>query len=579
MKMKKLFYTSIFALSVFVLAGCDGLLDQKPKDQFTDSNFWTSEQNLKVFANSFYGQFSGYGNGGGGGVFYFQTLNDNQVSSGFTEWNYKNVPAAIGLWNDTYANLRKVNIMIERIPLIPMSDEAKNNWLGFARMFRAIYHYELVRAFGDIIYVDKVLDVNDEDKELYLYGARQDRDAVMDKVLEDLDFAVSNITMNAGSRVEVNAAVAQAVKAEICLYEGTFCKYRSTADGQKAPDATRANKFLSAAKTACEAIMNNDTYKLNDSYQGNYNAIDLAGNTEMILYKRYVYGTLAHSTIDYTCSSTMQNGMSKAAFDSFLFTDGKPLATTSMDKSDRPVRRADGVLDISNLLEVRDPRLSACVDKELMYKGHGFIRFGAGMESTSSTGYGVFKFDNSELETSHRNNVGSNETDAPIYWLGNIYLNYAEACAELGSITQADLDKSINKLRDRVNMPHLTVSPAADPANNMGVSNIIWEVRRERRVELMYDNNDRYWSLIRWHQLDKLDVDKYPDQVRGAYVKDDPVAGTADGVTIDAEGYAIVRPAGKERKFEARQYLYPVPSGQITLYEAEGKTLSQNYGW
>lgn len=578
--MKKL-YTICAALSLVAFVGCDNILDKEPIDQFTKDNFFTSETNVSSFANYFYNEFTGYGTGGGSGAFYFNTLNDDQASSGFTEWTFKTAPATVGLWSSSYENLRRANLLIEQVPNVSsMDDAAKNNWLGVGRLYRAIQHYNLVRAFGDIIYVDKVLDVTDEDKELYLYGNRMDRDEVMDKVLEDLNFAVSNITMNASSRVAFNAAVAQAIKSEICLYEGTFCKYRSTADGQKAPDAARANKFLTESKNASQAIMNNTMYQLNGNYRANYNSIDLAGNKEMILYKHYIQGGMAHATIDFTCTSTMQSGMSKAAFDSYLFKDGKPLATTSENKSDHPIMNNKGDLDISSLLAVRDPRLKMQVDSVLMYKGNGYIRYNSGMETTSSTGYGVMKFDTDKMAANLRTSA-TNYTDAPIYWLANIYLNYAEACAELGSISQSDLDASINKLRARVGMPNMTTSPEADPANNMGVSNLIWEIRRERRVELMFDNNDRYWSLIRWHQLDKLDTNKYPDQVLGAYVKDDAIAGTADGIKITANGYADARSsdANKVRTYDKKHYLYPIPTGQITLYESAGKTLTQNPGW
>ena len=258
--MKKIVITAI-ALSALVLSGCDNLLDKQPIDQFTDGNFWSSEDNVEAFANRFYDTFSGYS-----GAFYFPTLNDNQGVVGLSDWNYKNVPASISLWNSNYQALRRANLMIERVPNVSSMDETtKNNWLGVARLYRALKHYELVRAFGDIIYVDKLLDVTDEDKNLYLYGERQDRDVVMDKVLEDLNFAVANITMNASSRTACNAAVAQAIKSESCLYEGTFCKYRATADGQKAADGARAQKFLTECKEASKAIMDNSMYALNAS--------------------------------------------------------------------------------------------------------------------------------------------------------------------------------------------------------------------------------------------------------------------------------------------------------------------------
>ncbi len=572
MKLNRLIAIALFATA---FASCEKFLDQPPVDQFTNDNYWSSETNVEKFTNRFYDLFIGYGTEGNS-VFYFPTLNDNQASGSFRDWNYKQVPASVGTWNDCYTNIRRANLLIEKIPTISaMSDAAKNNWLGVARLIRAWQHYELVRSFGDVIWVDKVLDVTSDDKEAYLYGPRQDRDEVMDKVLEDLNFAVANITMNASSHVLINAAVAQAIKSEICLYEGTFCKYRVAADGQKAPDVTRANKFLTEAKAAANAIMGNSMYQLNKSYQANYNSIDLKDNKEMILYKHYEMGVLSHSMIAYTSSSTKQNGLSKAAFDSYLFTDGKPLATTSMDKTDHPtLDPATGRLKLDAILAVRDSRLAASIDNVLMYDGNDFARFGVGMATTSSTGYGVSKFDNGTIATNYRQNTQSNYTDAPVIWLAVIYLNYAEACAELGACTQADLDISINKLRDRAGMPHLTTIPEADPANNMGVSDLIWEIRRERRVELMFDNNDRYWSLIRWHQLDKLDTQQYPDQLRGAYVKDDPKV-TAK---TDAEGY-IVNTHDLVRIYDKKHYLVPIPSDQISLYEAAGKTLTQNPGW
>jgi len=105
-----------------------------------------------------------------------------------------------------------------------------------------------------------------------------------------------------------------------------------------------------------------------------------------------------------------------------------------------------------------------------------------------------------------------------IFWLAVVYLQYAEACAELGTITQSDLDQSINKLRSRAGIPPLSVNVGySDPANNMGVSDLIWEIRRERRNELMFDNWTRYWDLIRWHQLDKLDSSLHPDILPSEY--------------------------------------------------------------
>ena len=120
-----------------------------------------------------------------------------------------------------------------------------------------------------------------------------------------------------------------------------------------------------------------------------------------------------------------------------------------------------------------------------------------------------------------RSQSGKNYTHAPLFWLSVIYLNYAEACAELGNITQDDLDKSINLLKDRAGLPHLNpIVGFSDPANNHGVSDLIWEIRRERRCELMFDNDNRYWDLIRWHQLDKLDTTKIKEHEYNSFLID-----------------------------------------------------------
>ena len=151
-------------------------------------------------------------------------------------------------------------------------------------------------------------------------------------------------------------------------------------------------------------------------------------------------------------------------------------------------------------------------------------------------------------------------------------MNYAEAKAELGNLTQADLDKSVNLLQKRAGLPNMTTTPEADPANNMNVSNLLWEIRRVRRCELMFDNWYRYWDLIRWHQLDLLDSQKHPNIYLGAnlkYLKNPEV-------DVNAEGYMIGSNTLKQvRTFDKKHYFYPVPTGQITL----NKELKQNPGW
>lgn len=245
------------------------------------------------------------------------------------------------------------------------------------------------------------------------------------------------------------------------------------------------------------------------------------------------------------------------------------MATTSKNKDDAAVLDADKNYSIREVLAVRDKRLSEILDPVLSFRGHAYSRAGVAA-FTTSTGYGIAKYDNpEELSVSDRNNIGYQYTDCPLYWISVIYLNFAEAKAEMGSLTQDDLNNSINKLQARAGLPAMTTTPDADPANNMGVSNLIWEIRRCRRCELIMDNWYRYWDLIRWHQLDKLDSTKYPNTMLGANVSNVPNCeeATKNGY-IDASDAQI-------RTYEAKHYFYPIPTTQLTL----NKNMKQNPGW
>ncbi|MCQ2177418.1 MAG: RagB/SusD family nutrient uptake outer membrane protein, partial [Bacteroidales bacterium] len=228
--MKKLAIILI-AVASFAMVSCEKVLTKNPLTKFTNDNYWSSEANVELYANYFYSTFTAYGTGGSGN-FYFPTLNDNQLSSGFQNWKSTSVDASNSTWNNCYIEIRRANILIAHIGEVPgLSDAKKAKWEGIARLYRALQHYELVRTFGDCYWVEKVLTPQDED---ILYGPRHDRDLVMDKVLADLRYAVANIPATTG-RTEFNQQLAQAIKSEICLYEGEFCKYRTAAENGKGP--------------------------------------------------------------------------------------------------------------------------------------------------------------------------------------------------------------------------------------------------------------------------------------------------------------------------------------------------------
>lgn len=563
--------TVLYALaaSVMVLASCNDMLDKSPRSEFSNNpTFWSNANSVESYSNALYENYSGYGQGGSGGWFYFKSLSDDQANPNFDNWTFTSVPNTSSYWSSPFEEIRRCNYLIEGMAISSLADGVKKNYEAVARLNRAWQYFQLVREYGDVQWYEKVvLDPNNEEE---VNQPRTDRDVVMDNIVADLDFAIENLTtVKAGNAWSKHMALA--MKSDVCLFEGTYCKYRTQEDNGKPADAARAQKYLQLAVAASQELMNAG-YALSANYGDVYNSLNLNGNPEVIFWRNYHKDVLGHSTVDYTTGSTAQRGITKDAVDAFLFRDGKPLATTSLDTDDKAELDKTGHYSIKKMLANRDKRLSVIIDSIVCFKGHGWPRDPQLAEMTSSTAYTIAKYDNALMGTDnptlYRNGIGSGYTDAPIFWISVVYLNYAEAKAELGTLTQEDLDKTINKLLARGEVPALTLTPAADPANNHGVSNLLWEIRRCRRCELMTDNWYRYWDLVRWHQLDKLDSKKYPNINRGANLSNVPNCEVAlDG------GYVIATSA--TRTFDKKHYFWPIPQNQITL----GNKTTQNDGW
>jgi hypothetical protein len=549
MKLNKAF---LYLLLLLAGTSCKKYIDVSNPDSLSDPDFWKSENNVRTYNWEFYNMFPGFGDKGSlNGDFYFTTFTDDQCASNLTPYPAI-APPTSGDWSFTM--VRKANIMLERIDAVPMSDEAKNHWKGIARFFRALQYFRLVQNFGDVPWYGHSIEAEDSAQ---LFKPRDPRKLVMDSVLDDINFAVNNLRVTEGPITNtVVKDVALALKARICLYEGTYRKYHPelglTAD---------ANRFLQEAKDAAGALVSKSAYALNPNYQTIYNADKLEGNKEILLYKRYESTYLGHSTITYLYSSTVISGLNKSAVESYLCTDGKPISLS-------PLYQGDG--NLNNTIANRDKRLKLSIDTTyLYYKGHVLNSL------SSTTGYRVTKFlpDTTTIK-SYPVGAGANLTDAPLFYLSEVYLNYAEAAAELGQLDQAGLDATINKLRARAGVAKLTLDPGfTDPKKDANISSLIWEIRRERRVELMMDGF-RYQDLMRWKQGAKMSTVSNPDIILGAKVP------ANSSIKLNPAGYLLPYDASASRTFnEDKYYLSPVPTNQILLYPQEMQKAMQNPGW
>lgn len=563
------------------LASCDDFLNDNRfplSDQMANAAYWNNPNNVQGQINYFYEDFLGYGNGSSYGEFYFNYLSDDQAqktSEPFVkQWTFTSIPTSASAWNDPYTEIRRANLIIEGVENSTIAQSDKDNFIAIARMMRGYQYYLLVRAYGDVPLVEKALDPVDHAE---LFGPRTARNTVMDYAIEDLTFASANIA-TAASKNAFSADLAKAIKTEVCLFEASYARYH-----QK--DEARATKYYTEVVNTAEPLI--AKYPIGDDYHAVYNSFRaaLSANPEIIFMKEYEPDVLMHCTVDYTSSSSPVAGMTKDAFDAYLFRDGKPLALTGMNKSDAgkqyPRLGADGKqlkdendkplfnYSILEPLSVRDGRLMAITDTAVYYDGLQYQRPNS-MLMTSLTGYGVNKFNNLAMPESYATTI-KNYTCAPIYWGAYVAMNFVEAKAELGTLSDPDLANTMNKLMSRASLPDVTVASMSsmnDPANNMGVSSLIWEVRRCRRCEFIFDKAIRYWDLVRWHQLELLDTQKHPNIGLGANVSAAPVEVANVGGYMNAIG-------NSSRVFSEREYFYPIPSGQIQLNDS----LTQNPGW
>ena len=578
-------------LTSFLLTSCnDDFLERYPTDEVSNETFWNTENDLMVYNNSLYHLaltdhevpiLHGHNNGFSsyyGSYYFLDGFSDNLAPRNDRHTFFQQVRAGKQLVPNSpqwfgyrgWGFVRAINVGMDNYDKAAISEEAKNKYKAEARLLRGWFYAEKVQKFGDVPWVETELNIDSEQ----LFAARMPREEAMDKVLADLDFATTHLPDDWGDGNEpgrLNRWAAVAIKSRLCLFEGTWRKYHG---------GSNPEMWLAEAAEAAKEVMDNSPYALYNT--GNpdtdFNAymriLDLSGNPEVMVWRRYQLGIFTNVVQGYFGYT---GGATKSFVEDFLATDGLPITLSPNYKGDDT---------FEDVFENRDPRLRQTIlhpDDTEMYKydradGREYPRI-VGMPGgfTTETGYHIIKHYNADDMSGKAYNTS--ETPAIILRFGEVLLNYAEAKAELGEISQGDLDISINLLRDRVAMPHLTLDPPMDPRYaNDGVSSLIVEIRRERRVELFLEGF-RYKDLKRWKQGKKLES---PDlgirwnaenQARfaGAIVEtsEDPETGKT---YIDVyKGTDWENPTFDEGK----NYLWPLPLDDL----AQNPQLQQNPGY
>lgn len=575
----------VYLLIIACFCSCkQDLLERTPTTDLDDNTFWNTEADLRSYNNGIYNDagnnasytfFLGFTNTAFGSATHavvpYEVSSDNHASLAAEHIAFARVSAGQNFiatnaadvgWN--WGILRKINIMLKNYRKAQIPDVTKNNYAGEAYFFRAWFYLDKVQNFGDVPYVTKPLDNFSEE----LYEPRQARKQVMDSVLRDIDVAISYLPTSWTAPGRVNKYVALALKSRLCLYEGTYRKYHNLGDYEK---------YLNQCIDASTQLMGAQKYSLyktgnpTTDYKTLFLSKDLSTNPEVIFSRAYVQGVLTHNMSGYVASQLA--GPTKDFVDDFLCLES--------DGTAKPVALSTNYSN--NTMEAefnnRDPRLKQIVldprDEQAIFKTQlGYPRLQGMKGNVSPTGYHLIKYyDYNQMLMST-----NQDTDAPLFRYAEVLLNFIEAKAVLGQATKTDLDQSINLVRRRVGMPDLTMTPVADPKYAaLGLDPLIVEIRRERRVELCYEQL-RYQDLMRW----KMGSSQLNKQVLGirfeASDRADPkfalVSTAVKTVTVNGKNYIDVLSSSELRKRsfdEGKNYLFPIPINVISKNPAIGQ--------
>ncbi len=577
----------VLVLSVILSWSCnEDFLERYPLDELSPNEYFKSANDLKLYANRFYTLLPAHG-GYGGGTFWIDENSDNLVPGVFNTQlgGTRTLPASGAGWE--WSDIRQCNYFFDNCfkNLEDTVDGLK--YIGEVKFFKAILYFDKVKTFGDVPWFNRALGPDSPE----LYAPRDSRKSVVDSIIACLDYAIAHLDdMATAEPFRINKETAMLLKARICLYEGTWEKYHYNTPFGVAGE--NGQSFLQLAVETAQALMETGTFSLytgpaGKEYWSLFNQLDYSENPEVLLWKKFdpELGFVHHISA-ILVSGAGNTGISKDMVDSYLCSDGQPISVSPLFM---------GYDSLEGMVVNRDPRLAQSI----------FLR---GYEQTinSPGGAADTKFEKPAIDNSGQFrattgfclykgiNPDASQSTSAGGWMGSIIfrytealLIYAEARAELGVITQQDIDITINKIRDRVGMVHLDINNiTSDPDWDFPeLSPVINEIRRERRVELAFEGH-RWDDIARW-RAHHLITGKRPkgclyigSNLENTYFDflGNPAIIIGQNLHVDEEGfidpYQVMLPNGFG--FDpGRDYLSPIPTNEITL----NSNLVQNPGW
>ncbi|ERI88894.1 SusD family protein [Bacteroides pyogenes F0041] len=574
--MKKYSCIGVLLMGLFISSSCSDFLDKYPQDSVTNETYWKNEEQLRAALYPCYNAFD-YETLIKWAESTAETVMWGNITSGLSKVSggkhtYTDGFPFSSYWRNAYEYIYICNNFLDNYNTAKVNQSVKDTYAAEVKVIRAFEYFMLTTFFGDVPWVDHVITADEA------YVPRNPREQVIDYVLADLDWAVQKLPAErqSGRNVgRIDRWGALAMKARIALQ----------------------NERYEVAKAACEEIIKNSPYGLYDYaklYQSEGDVEINPSNNESIIYSLYIKDVRMHNASREICAPVdyVRFMASKTLVDAYLCIDGKP-AKTGLEyyKNDNVVTSDLYTYPENHYADYfknRDPRMKMTLytpgnkwpggddgdpDINKINTIFNLPRFASlsGNNRNGANSYTGFYF--KKYSVMGMTGVNKAHNNLNVIRFPEILLTYAEALYKLnGTLTQSEIDNTVNKLRDRVGMHRMNL----DELKRWNMD--LWtELKRERRIEMTFDGM-RYADIIRWKEgelrfgraitgpsetvcLNDLGKNPYPDTGLDEF-----------GDVIHEKSTA----EGGVRYFDPKKhYLWPVP------YEERAKNplLGQNPGW
>ncbi len=594
---------SLIAASTLVLAGCD--LTEEQQSTAGRNMVFGSESGLLAYSYSFYNQLPDYNDAFKQDATAADFGAKNQLGT-YESGAYTTNTSTSWSWSA----LRNINYFIKHNTDGAIAESVRDNYTGIARFFRAYFYFDKLVTYGEVPWIDEPIESDDNEK---LYAIRDTRDVIIRHIIDDLDYAFDHIaeTGATGNSNTINKWTAAFFKSRVCLFEASWRKYHAGTDYVKNCSITSDELFRMAAEAAGQ-VMQSKVYSI---YTGTPYADGRGSYRELFISDNTVTQEvmLAVST-DKTLQMGEQNWWYNSSTYGPHLCMTRPFANTylNLDGSFYSEKNSDGTY--KTFVEEttgRDTRLNETIrgyDYTCKNAEGDYVITGANFTGHTLTGYQFTKY---VMDDMSYDNGCTNDNDIPIFRYAEVLLNYAEAKAELGTITDEDWSNTIGVLRRRAGITGgdldklpTRVDPYLQKTYFPDIDNpVILEIRRERGTELCLEGvrlNDlkrwacgELWENTEWTgvYIPALDVplDMNGDGTYDVYFSSTPdYSGEYSSILVTLGDVQTVKPLADDpnhgylywynvtsRKWNDNMYLYPIPQEVINL----NTNLTQNPGW